>query len=767
MINGWKDLKPFKAWCVQVLPSIFDESMSYYECLCKMVKLLNDTMNNVDLLNTAYENFTETTNADIQEFKDSVNNTVQQLQNFVSNYFDNLDVQEEIDNKLDNLVTDGTFNTIISPIVLNLLPPQFVESVSQMTNRSKLYVLKSSGHIYQWGGSAFVDTGVSFGTLNGVASDAGVLTTPVADQPINTFSATSGVSEGLPWPETALVLRLVENYPFELVVCSNGLSYIKNERANEFYKLNEAKSVNGNQDMNELLSGLYIQYGTSTMVKNAPKEGSAAILIWNDHRVRFQLVYYWGTGELFKRIYQSSKWGNWINTRNITKMGATGNLNDIDSGDYLLYTNEQPENSPINDNALLVSRSNSELTLQYAITLNNGLRWVRRNLRGTWSEWKWVDTLSVAANNADLNDLLAGSVVLDYSRTYLNAPPSNVGGILRTDRSATYAIQTLFDESGVKYRRSFTRGNWNEWINEKFTIRLNGSENIDTLKSGIYTVYTDAMPENFPSREASNLWVVNDGLFITQYVTDFVNGLRYSRRKVGNNEWSEWVEYNVSNYKMLSVGNSILGGSIWKNGSFFKWAIEPCRPFNIIGQAIGIRDFNNEYIYNSGAGIIFHSAGVDNFVTAISKYHLRNYACLLTHFYVNDMTFNMGDIDSVKDDGTLMGGIVSIMDQVKSQNRQMTVIILGCVPVSYEIKGENVFTGNYPNGKSLTDLDNVMKLMAKKYHFHYISFDEWRGSYYYQDYTDGNNVHANNPTTYQQMGAYAGGKASSYVKFHS
>lgn len=162
MLDGWKDLRPFKAWCIQVLPTIFDESMSYYECLCKMVKLLNDTMNNVDLLHEAYNNFTDTINTSISEFKNIINSKVEELENFMRNYFNNLDVQEEINQKLDDMVEEGTISRLLTSIVGKQGIPIFVTSTSQMTNKNTIYVLISSGHIYQYNGSSFYDTGLSY-----------------------------------------------------------------------------------------------------------------------------------------------------------------------------------------------------------------------------------------------------------------------------------------------------------------------------------------------------------------------------------------------------------------------------------------------------------------------------------------------------------------------------------------------------------------------------------------------------------------------------
>ena len=47
---------------------------------------------------------------------DTLEETVQQFTEFVTNYFDNLDVQQEVNNKLDQMVADGTLSALIQPL---------------------------------------------------------------------------------------------------------------------------------------------------------------------------------------------------------------------------------------------------------------------------------------------------------------------------------------------------------------------------------------------------------------------------------------------------------------------------------------------------------------------------------------------------------------------------------------------------------------------------------------------------------------------------
>ena len=103
--NDYKDmlnLTPFKACVLQNFPFIeadFD-AVTNYQLLCKVVEYLNKLIDN----------------------SNKQNNNITQLQqnfitlyNYVKGYFDNLDVQEEINKKLDEMTADGTLGNIIEP----------------------------------------------------------------------------------------------------------------------------------------------------------------------------------------------------------------------------------------------------------------------------------------------------------------------------------------------------------------------------------------------------------------------------------------------------------------------------------------------------------------------------------------------------------------------------------------------------------------------------------------------------------------------------
>ena len=100
MNDEYIKLTPFKMQVLQNFPFIdadFD-ALTNYELLCKVVEYLNLTIHDVEVLHDDVEEFS----AKIDEFQ---------------HYFDNLDVQEEINNKLDQMAIDGTLTRLIGEYV--------------------------------------------------------------------------------------------------------------------------------------------------------------------------------------------------------------------------------------------------------------------------------------------------------------------------------------------------------------------------------------------------------------------------------------------------------------------------------------------------------------------------------------------------------------------------------------------------------------------------------------------------------------------------
>ena len=95
------EIAPLKKICMTIgeLPSSYLETMTYYEMLIWFTNYLKDS------IIPAVNNNAEATH-ELQEL-------FVQLQSYVNNYFDNLDIQEEINNKLDDMLENGQLEQII------------------------------------------------------------------------------------------------------------------------------------------------------------------------------------------------------------------------------------------------------------------------------------------------------------------------------------------------------------------------------------------------------------------------------------------------------------------------------------------------------------------------------------------------------------------------------------------------------------------------------------------------------------------------------
>ena len=89
-------LKPFPFWVQNVLPQVYDDSLSYYELLSKVVSYLNETIGEVNKLGESFV----------------------QLENWVKDYFDSQDFGQMIEDTLDQMVEDGTFDQYIQTFMM-------------------------------------------------------------------------------------------------------------------------------------------------------------------------------------------------------------------------------------------------------------------------------------------------------------------------------------------------------------------------------------------------------------------------------------------------------------------------------------------------------------------------------------------------------------------------------------------------------------------------------------------------------------------------
>lgn len=67
----YKSLETFKFWCMKILPLVYDDSLSYYEVLCKVVDYINQLIENDKIIYSELE---------------SLKNDLKVVQNWIDNF---------------------------------------------------------------------------------------------------------------------------------------------------------------------------------------------------------------------------------------------------------------------------------------------------------------------------------------------------------------------------------------------------------------------------------------------------------------------------------------------------------------------------------------------------------------------------------------------------------------------------------------------------------------------------------------------------------
>ena len=167
---------PFRRFVttIGVFPTAFTDAMTYYECLAYLVKYLDDTV--IPAVNENAEALAELQTLFVE------------LKSYVEHYFDNLDVQNEINRKLDQMASDGSFELIFQSYFSDYVNPRLniqdrkisqvedlvasavsgkpkaVTSTSDMTDHNQIYVLTTDGKWYYWDGTTWSAGGSYQGT---------------------------------------------------------------------------------------------------------------------------------------------------------------------------------------------------------------------------------------------------------------------------------------------------------------------------------------------------------------------------------------------------------------------------------------------------------------------------------------------------------------------------------------------------------------------------------------------------------------------------
>lgn len=108
--NIYVPVKDFRYWVQTVLPQAYDDALSYQELLGRLVAYLNALNKN----NEGIEDDIKTLIKNFNDLASYVNSAQTSTENYINNYFNNLDITTEINNKLAEYLANGTLADLVN-----------------------------------------------------------------------------------------------------------------------------------------------------------------------------------------------------------------------------------------------------------------------------------------------------------------------------------------------------------------------------------------------------------------------------------------------------------------------------------------------------------------------------------------------------------------------------------------------------------------------------------------------------------------------------
>ena len=437
----------------------------------------------------------------LEEFKkvtdkvDTLEVTVQQFTEFVTNYFDNLDVQQEINNKLDQMVADGTMAALLQPFFNELserIDDQNVDIANQnlriATLEDRMDTFASLPPGATSGNAELLDIRVGMdGHTYASAGDA------VRDQfkDLKAFNAA--------------VFPMSNTFFGQASVVRNGVTITFN--------------ADGSIDMNGLCSGsTYLKYFDTAFdgLPDGFKPGDNTFIYFNASQTTLQwfsknnnmadnwssLLNFAGSADwrrlpipsdsegLFGRLtlVNGTNYNDHIEVHVLSKapnmsilessiVAGRGNLASMDLNDlhatgwYTLISGNTYTNKPAQGaaNAFLNVVRSGNFTLQIWYDFTGNEIYKRRSITAnTWEDWQPIDSTKGMLASMDLNDLTeTGWYLIDSGSTYVNAPLIGAyGAFLRVVTTYDYTLQLWYTYSGGEiYKRRSNRyqTTWEAW----------------------------------------------------------------------------------------------------------------------------------------------------------------------------------------------------------------------------------------------------------------------------------------------------------------
>ena len=275
----YKNLTPFKWFVLENFPFIeadFD-ALTEWQLFCKLGKEMNKIINSENTLGTQMENVT---------------NAFIDLQNYVNNYFDNLDVQDEINNKLNEMAESGELTEIIAQY-LQLAGLLCFNTVNDLKNANNIV---NGSFVKTYGQDTYNDGLGAFYKIRPITSSdivdnykiisLNISNTLIAERIFtskkrciligDSYSVGVGATNGKGW--SSYTKELLENNGYEVIILNeNGSGFVRiGENSHTFKTLleNNLNNIINKQSIDKIIvaGGCNDYIYTSDEIENAIKD---------------------------------------------------------------------------------------------------------------------------------------------------------------------------------------------------------------------------------------------------------------------------------------------------------------------------------------------------------------------------------------------------------------------------------------------------------------------------------------------------------------
>lgn len=552
--SSFTQLQPFRFWCQKVLPAVYDDTLSYYELLCKVVDYLNKTMEDVDHMSDDFNNLI----TDFTTFENNINGLYNELVQYVNDYFDNLDVQEEINAKLDAMVTSGELVEILEPGVAETITDWLNEHITPTTPA--------------------IDSSL---TIEGAGADSKTVGNNVRSIITDLAKSESGLQTfysfgnwevgGIAWSDaTHTALRMDYNKRYQI----GNITDLVFDRPVTLLIDSSYRVV-----MMEKVDGVYYDrgYKTGSYTVAANRPFCIAITLIDSPSGTIADIPTYLKAVTFKTNYQNEI----EHLMDAPLIPVNTDLNTLlNSGMYRI--NEGATNAPPtwNNNfpayLQVIKTKDAIYTVQLFIDLSyNHIQYYVRNYSMSppvWGNWFLIydkavlDSVGTVLDaalipvNTDINTLLdsgmyrVNSGAINGPEYWNNYFPSYVE-VIKT-KNAIYTVQIFYDlQSKVFYTRHYggSPAAWTNWeliYNRRDIVTMLDAplipvdSDINTyLTSGMYRVNTGAInaPDYWSNYYPSYVEVIKtkNALYTVQIFYDLLNKVFYTRR-YADLTWSPW-----------------------------------------------------------------------------------------------------------------------------------------------------------------------------------------------------------------------------------